>query len=295
MLSVTSDDLDKSWQDLEALEEAVASEETPMAGGRKQGFGAEALAELRTSKVSFGDILNVFRQVTPADFEKLNLRIDTNALADIESRFDYYYFVLPVSLQPKPGAQFTELECQLTFAPETARPIVQSIAPESEWNEVLQWGGEMSLNIDTSLSLGLGLPANMPSNIKVPNLASQGVANAMIAINRYRFGLGRANITATGYGNNYCFWRISKPELQTMSTVSFAVLFKLPKGTQQIQIRGIVAAYPSFSWLTQHIRHVLAELGERWRSLFQKSDDDRSNRERLPIGDHEIWDVTLPG
>jgi hypothetical protein len=63
---------------------------------------------------------------------------------------------------------------------------------------------------------------------------------------------------------------------------------------KQIELVGKAIAEPQMSWLTAQLRDVFGELGERFRSLLRRSDDERTGGERLPVGAHEKWVLTLP-
>ena len=79
-----------------------------------------------------------------------------------------------------------------------------------------------------------------------------------------------------------------------MQTVKFGVVFKVPKEVEAIKMVGTVLAEPDMAWLTANVRDVYEALGEKFQGLLRKRDEERSGAERLPIGDHERWVLTLP-
>lgn len=91
-----------------------------------------------------------------------------------------------------------------------------------------------------------------------------------------------------------CFWRIDKPELKEVQTIKFGVVFKVPKTVKAIKMVGTVIAEPDMAWLSANVRDVYEALSERLRELFSKRDEDRIGAERLPVGDHERWVLSLP-
>ena len=126
------------------------------------------------------------------------------------------------------------------------------------------------------------------------NIANKGGLSAFIAAPDFKYKLGRAEIVATGEGNSECFWRIENPDLQEAQTAQFGIVFKVPKGTASIELSGLVAAEPNMNWLVANLRDVFEELSEKLQRLLGREDDDRRGPERLPIGDHEKWELLLP-
>lgn len=294
-MTISQADLAEADELLNALLAEVALEETPLSGGTKQPFGTEALQRLRVTAVSLGDPLNQFKKLSPVDFERSRVPLTDLYRQQMANQFDFYYFTLTVLLEPGPGVQFSEVECRLDFGPAAARPIVQSMSPESLWNAVLQWGGNLSLQINADLSLGLSLPAQAREALPeaTRRLAANADARAFVVVNDYRFTLGRAEIVATGQGSDFCFWRISQPELKQTQTATFGVIVKVLKGSPQLEINAVAAVYPSFDWLTQQFRYVLSELSDRFRQVFQRPGAQQRPSNRLPRGQSERWTIDL--
>lgn len=289
-------------------EEVKAAEGTLSAGakvfrsaGTKLGPGAEALQQLRETRLSFGNPYHNLTRLTPERLEECGIELPVIQKLQMKERFDFYFMTLPVSMQPGRGVQFTRLECLLDFGPKGQdEPIVHSIFPQGEWQEVLRLGRKMNLGLDGNLEWKAGLeftnsalPANLPASIrgKVSNINE---FKAYITIPEFSYELGKTGIAATGAGNSQCFWRIDKPELKKVQTVQFGVVFKVPRGKSVIELTGIVSVEPSFQWLTGNLKDVFDCLSERLKGLLRLKDEERRGMDRLPMGDHEKWEITLP-
>lgn len=76
--------------------------------------------------------------------------------------------------------------------------------------------------------------------------------------------------------------------------MQFGIVLKVPKSTRSIELAGLVAAEPNISWLVAHLRNVFEYLSEELQAILRRRDEERSGKERLPVGDHERWMITLP-
>ncbi|MGC1197014.1 MAG: hypothetical protein WA882_08975, partial [Geitlerinemataceae cyanobacterium] len=102
---------------------------------------------------------------------------------------------------------------------------------------------------------------------------------------------GHPEILTNGEGSSTCYWRIQDKELQKMGTAKFAVVFKVPKGTESIELQGIAWAEPDLNWLTADIRDVFGDLSDRLKQLLRQKNEVAS---RFVRGDAEEWTLTLP-
>lgn len=279
----------------------VSAEEGVLSGGIKLGAGGNALQALRETKVTFGNPSNNLIRLTKKLFDEVKVELTEIRQRQMRDQFDFYYLTLTVSLQPKRGARFTRVECGLQFGPKGAgEPIVQAIFPKSEWKKALSWGAGLNLAINGDLEWGV--EASLPDSVKIENLpdhvkaniANKGGLSAFIAAPDFKYELGRDEIVATGEGNSECFWRIEKPDLQKAQTAQFGIVFKVPKGTKSIELTGLVAAEPNMNWLVANLRDVFEDLSDKLQGLLRREDEERRGHERLPVGDHEKWEIALP-
>ena len=289
---------------LDELYDTVSSAVGELSGGDRDqhSLTAEAVNQLRMTEVTFGNPRAELARLTPELFEEIGMQLTELQKRQMGDQFNYYTLALAVSMQPGRGVQFSRLECHLEFGPKGEQePIVHTISPTSEWHDVLSWGGGMQLALDGDLKWQLQMP-HLPEGVTVESLpdfveaglSTENQMNSFVAVPDFSFNLGRAEIAATGEGNSLCFWRIDQPELKEVQTIKFGVVFKVPKEVRTIKMVGTVLAEPDMAWLSASVRDVYEALSERLRELFSKPDEDRSGAERLPVGDHERWVLSLP-
>ncbi|MCP4286719.1 MAG: hypothetical protein GY792_20110 [Gammaproteobacteria bacterium] len=73
------------------------------------------------------------------------------------------------------------------------------------------------------------------------------------------------------------------------------MVFKVPKATEAITLKAMVAVEPNFNWLTANLKYVFEALSQKFKDLLILQDEKRTGKQRLPIGDHEKWTLTLTG
>lgn len=287
---------------LKKMVQEVNDERSVLAGGATQSISNNILTDLSQSNITFGFPQDRLIQLTPDLLNSLGIQLDPIQTIQMNTQFDFYYMSLAVSLFPKRSNLFKIVECRLDFRGIDGKaPIVQSIFPQSRWKSVLEWGGNLSLGLNGKLDWDIGVENDKLSEVAslagVPtgNLTTKNALGSRILVPDYTFHVGRAEITATGNGNDHCQWRLRQPELKQSQTVDFIVIFKAPKGTQAIELEGKVIGEPDMDVLAAEVDDVAGELSDKFKNLFRKSNDERQGAEKLPIGSHEIWSpLALP-
>ncbi len=160
---------------------------------------------------------------------------------------------------------------------------------------MLKLGANINVGLNGNLDwvAGVDIPLKNFSTKLKAKLANNNDLKAFITIPEYSFELGRADIAATGEGNSECFWRVEKPDLKKVQTSRFGVVFKVPKGTEKISLKGMVAVEPDFNWLTSYLKYVFEALNQKFKEFLVLQDEQRKGKQRLPIGDHEKWTLRL--
>ncbi|MBN1483133.1 MAG: hypothetical protein JXA37_00280 [Chloroflexia bacterium] len=283
---------------LDELYQEVVELESPLDGGESLslGEGGSALRALRESKVSFGNPRNTLVRLTRETFAALDLPLLADYAVQMQQQFDFYYMSLNVQLWPQRGTQWSMLECSLDWGPKGEKePIVQNYFPQRAWHEVLSWGGSMSLGLDGGLEWQAGLDLDQVPQIvwdKLPGevrarLANKDEMRAWIAMPEFSFRLGRPEITAVGEGSSECRWRLENPDLQETQVVELGVVFKVPRGSEAVELTGLAVAEPKLNWLAGQLRNVFDLLSARLQDALK-------GKVPLPIGAHETWMLTLP-
>lgn len=284
---------------LSDLFQEVQRWEGTLAGGTKLGVGAEAVDSLRQSKVSFGNPRDKLIQLTEDTFEKSGTDLNEIYKQQMREQFDFYYMTHTVDLRPERAAKFWRLTCELDFSPKgSGEPIIQSLFPTQQWRNVMSFGVGMEVGLNGNFDWNVGVDSSqlaellqlLPGELKA-NVGNKDDLKAFLAIPAYRYELGHPEILTNGEGNSNCYWRIQASELQKVGTAKFALVFKVPKGTESISLRGTAWAEPDINWLTADIRDVFGELSDQLKQLLRQKNKEAS---RFARGDAEEWTLTLP-
>ncbi len=299
---ITPPDFEENRKLLDDLYNDVKNWEGHLSGGAQQGIGAETIDQLRSIRVKFGNPRNDLRQLTEEKFDQIGVKLSPLHLEQIRNQFDFYMMSLPINLV-NPGGQFKALYCRLNFGPTGPQePIVQTIFPEAKWRPVLNWGGGLSLAVNSDLEWSIGLDTSAIDQViqklgvdglpveAQANIANKNDLKAHILINDYNYDVGRFDIAAYGAGDSECYWAIEEPDLQKMSTVQLAMVFKVPKGTEEFTLKGVVWAEPNINWLVANIKNVFRDISEKLQSLLKQKD---SAARKLASGTSEIWSLPL--
>lgn len=284
---------------LSDLFQEVQKWEGTLAGGTKLGVGAEAVDSLFQTKVSFGNPTDRLIHLTEETFKNSGTELNDIYKQQMREQFDFYYMTLTVDLRPERAARFWRLTCELDFTPKGNRePIIQSLFPTQQWRSVMSFGVGMEVRLDGNLDWNVGVDSSqlaqllqsLPGELKA-NVGNKDNFKAFLAIPAYRYELGHPEILTNGEGNSACYWRIQDQELQKIGTAKFAIVFKVPKGTESITLRSTAWAEPDINWLTADIRDVFGELSDQLKQLLRQKNQVAS---RFARGDAEEWTLTLP-
>ncbi|MBW4506840.1 MAG: hypothetical protein KME64_10055 [Scytonematopsis contorta HA4267-MV1] len=284
---------------LSELLEEVQKWEGTLAGGTKQGVGTEAVKSLFQTKVTFGNPKDKLIRLTEETFKNSGTELIDIYKQQMRDSFDFYYMTLSVDLRSEKGAQFKRLTCELDFGPKGRKePIIQSLFPSDKWRSVLNFGVGMDVSLGGDLEWNLGIDTSqlaqilpfVPENLKA-NVSTKDNLNVFFVLPGYKHELGYSEIITNGEGNSQCYWRINDDDLQRIGTAKFAIVFKVPKGSNSISLRGTVWAEPKMNWLTSTLEDIANALSERFQKLLGEEDDAARQFAR---GDSELWTLTLP-
>lgn len=283
-------------------EERISANQTISQTGRirfdaKLDVGAEVVKNLLESKVSFGNPKDRLILLTEETFKNSGTELNDIYKQQIRDQYDFYYMTLSVALIPKPATRFWRLTCQLDFFPKGEKePIIQSIFPVNKWRSVMNFGIGMDIGLNGNLDWSAGVDSSQlsafkelfPGELKV-NVANKDDFKGFIAIPAFKYELGNPEILAVGENNSFCYWRIQDQELQKVGTAKFAIVFKVPKGTESINLEGIAWAEPDVNWLTAEIGDVFKEISFKFKRLLSQEDASQISR-----GAKEKWILNLP-
>ena len=271
-----------------------------LSGGKTRNPSAEAVDGLLKTKVSFGNPADKLIQLTEANFKESGVELTAIFKQQMQTQFDFYFMTLTVDLRPERGAKFWRLICELDFGPKgSGEPIIQSLFPTHQWRSVMNHGVGMDVGLNGNLGWDIGLDTAglneflnlIPGELKA-NVSSKDAFKAFLAVPAYRYELGKAEVVTTGEGNSTCYWRIQDQNIQKIGTAKFAMVFKVPKGTESVTLQGAAWAEPNLNWLTDELSDVIAALPGRFQTLLGQGDDAASKFAR--VAPAEEWTLVLP-
>jgi hypothetical protein len=284
---------------LSDLLQEVQNWEGTLAGGTKLGVAAEAIDSLFQSKVTFGNPTDRLIRLTEKTFKNSRTELKDMYKQQMREQFDFYYMTLTVDLRPERAAKFWRLTCELDFRPKgSSEPIIQKLFPTQKWRSLMSFGVGMDVGLNGNLDWSIGVDSSqlaqllelLPGEVKA-NVNNKDNFKAFLAVPAYQYELGHPEILTNGEGNSTCYWRIQDNELQKIGTAKFAIVFKVPKGTESITLEGKVWAEPSINWLTANLEDVAAKLSENFQNLLGQGNEAVS---RFARGDSERWTLILP-
>jgi hypothetical protein len=284
---------------LSDLLQEVQKWEGTLAGGTKLGVGTEAIDSLFQSKVTFGNPTDRLIRLTEKTFKNSRTELKDMYKQQMREQFDFYCMTLTVDLRPERAAKFWRLTCQLDFRPKgSSEPIIQKLFPTQKWRSVMSFGVGMDVGLNGNLDWTVGVDSSqlaqllelLPGELKA-NVDNKDNFKAFLAVPAYQYELGHPEILTNGEGNSTCYWRIQDRDLQKIGTAQFAIVFKVPKGTESITLEGKVWAEPSINWLTANLEDVAAKLSENFQNLLGQGNEAIS---RFARGDSERWTLILP-
>ena len=282
------------------LQEEVNNWTGGLDAGKSVSLGAADIQLYRSAKIKFSNPLANLEPLTPTLFEQVGIQLSPLHAEQMRHRFDFYHMTLSVQMRPEPGTYFRALGCQLNFGMDTAgEPIVVSIFPDEQWQEVYKFGGSLQLNLDGNLGFEVGIEgldtavaqSTLPAHLQ-SKLINKNEMNSFIQIPAFAYSRGRFNIAAYGPDGSECYWYLDNDEISQTLTAQFTIVFKVPKGSKAISLKGVAWAEPDMNKLTANFRPVITRFQNSLRDLF--SGANKGAREfAVTVG--ETWDeIGLP-
>lgn len=268
---------DKFWRELTAV---ARSFQQPLGAGSDSGQSGDELAllaaELGKERVGFGPRPEVVR-LPKQLFTDLGYQAPVY-LVELMKDFDFHLLNIPITLLPRPGGGFSQLDCIVEFNPGTEaeqRPIAYQVFPQEVWQEVIRaWQG-VTVGVDEKFEFKVN-PAefveelaqvSLPVKAEVELKAS---GNAGFVLGPFDYRVRTPKITSRGRGDAKVYWRLEGEDQVTQQDPRLGVILKVPKGVDRVDINAVLTARRTFHFFTSDLNHVLQYLSDRAKTFFEQ-------------------------
>lgn len=249
-------------------------------------------AELGKDVVTFSPQLTALA-LSKKMFSDLQLKIPP-FLANLLKRYNFYLVNFPITVLPRPGGGFVQLECIVEFNPGSSpakRPVAYQIFPQEEWQSVIHaWqGARVGLNESLEFKLDpiqataklpeLDLPAQAEIKLKMAGQAG-------LVFGPFDYDIKRPKIISRGQGNVKVYWRMESEKVVTHEEPRLGVVLQVPKDVSRVDAIGVLKALPTFHYFTADVRNVAELMSRVGGNFFRKG---------APVTDDMPWDDITAG
>jgi hypothetical protein len=206
------------------------------------------------------------------------------AVAELMSRYDFYLVNVPVTLVPRSGWDFSELECRIAFnvdAAEDRRPVAHELFPKEEWQTLISSQNELSFGIDANLAVNAGV--KLPVTPVVGGDASAGAkagVKSQFIIGPFTYQVRRRRVMTRGKGNVFAYWRLSGDRAADTEDTQLSVVLRVPKDVSVVNVDGVMKASRHISTFGAGFRALLEFVTKGTRDFFERG---------APLSDTHSW------
>ncbi len=207
---------------------------------------------------------------------------------------DFYLVHIPVTLFPKAGYAFVQLDCIVEFnsgQPAEQRPVTYQIFPEQEWQDVIRFGEGLAIGLNPDLEFRVDMKrvsAELPSLSGEARAAigAKAAGDLGLVLGPFDYRIRRAKIQTAGRGNVKARWRLDSAEYFEKEEPQLAVLLQVPRGVSRVDAIGALKAARDFRLLSANLRHVIRFVQERTRNFVESG---------MPKSDGKAWQNITAG
>lgn len=236
----------------------------------------ELAAELGKDVVAFSPQLTVL-PLSKKMFSDLKLEIP-RATATMLQRYNFYLVNFPITVRPRPGGGFVQLESIVEFnpgCPPKERPVAYQIFPQDEWQSVIHAYQGVKVGLNESFEFKID-PIQAASKLPELDLPAKAAVQTKIAgkagliLGPFDYDIKRPKITGRGQGNVKAYWRMESEEAITQEEPHVGVVLQVPKDVSRVDILGVLKALPTFHFLTAEVRNVAELMSSLGGNFFKK-------------------------
>jgi hypothetical protein len=252
----------------------------------------ELAAELGKDVVEFSPKLTALA-LNKRLFNDLKLEMPPY-IASLLRHYHFYLVNFPISVVPRPGGGFAQLECILEFNPDrppAERPVAYQIFPQEEWQPILHaWQGlKVGLNENFEFKVDPLQAAPQLQKLELPVKAAvqlKTAGQAGLIFGPFEYDIKRPKILSQGQGGVKVYWRMESEENITQERPHLGVVLQVPKEVSRVDVNGVLKALPTFHFFTANVRHVVELMSRPGGNFFRKG---------APVTHDMPWDDITAG
>jgi len=199
------------------------------------------------------------------------------SVASLLERFNFYLVHIPITLFPKAGYAFVQLDCIIEFnpgKPPAERPVAFQIFPDQEWQDVIRFEQGLAIGLNENLEFKVD---KARLSTELPNLSAEAQAaiglkaagNAGLILGPFNYRIRRPKIQTGGRGNVKVRWRLDSAEYFEQEEPQLGVLLQVPKNVTKVDAVAVLQASRDFRLLSANLKHVLRFVRERTKNFFE--------------------------
>ncbi len=238
-------------------------------------FIQNLMSELEQDTTEFSPLLEVI-PLRQQDFAAHQINPPSH-IASLLERFNFYLVHIPITLFPKAGYAFVQLDCIIEFnpgKPSTERPVAFQIFPDQEWQDVIRFEQGFAIGLNENLEFKVD---KARVSAELPNLTAEAQAaiglkaagNAGLILGPFNYRIRRPKIQTGGRGNVKVRWRLDSAEYFEQEEPQLGVLLQVPKNVTKVDAVAVLQASRDFRLLSANLKHVLRFVRERTKNFFE--------------------------
>lgn len=198
-------------------------------------------------------------------------------IAHLMRRFDFYLLHVPITLVPRPGWAFVQLDCIVEFnpgRPPDERAVAYQIFPEDDWQDIIRASQGLAVGLDENLEFKVDVKR---LRVELPELGAEArievgtkaAGEAGLILGPFNYRIRRPKIISKGRSHVKVRWRLESTEYFEEEEPRLGVVLQVPKEVSRVDVVGVLKACKDFQTLTAHVRHLLPYVKERTKNFFK--------------------------
>jgi hypothetical protein len=236
----------------------------------------ELAAELGKDIVAFSPQLTLL-PLSKKMFGDLKLEIPPST-ASLLQRYNFYLVNFPITVRPRPGGGFVQLESIVEFnpgCPPKERPTAYQIFPQDEWQQVIHACQGLKVGLNESFEFKID-PIQAASKLPELDLPAKAAIETKVAgkaglvLGPFDYDIKRPKITSRGQGNVKVYWRMESEKAITQEEPRLGVVLQVPRDVSRVDVIGVLKALPTFHFFTADVRNVAELMSSLGGNFFKK-------------------------